>query len=319
MKTQSAQKCPEGNISNTSGQIQKKTYRSRCFVVTFWCKDEPIFTNKMAYLAYTAEVCPTTNRHHWQAFLYSKEKMTEGGLAKHLKTDSSYGLDTKVEFMDGSFESNAKYCSKMHEGKLIEHGRKPSQGERMDLDRIKKTIINGKSVDDITMEDPYLHHKYGRTMEKIEDIVMRKRKRTEMTKGIWFWGSTGRGKSHRTFTPHMDEDFYLYKNDKGWWDGYNGQDLVIINEFRGSIPFAEMLELCDKWPYKVSRRGREPMPFTSKKIIVNSSMHPKDIYPNLLNESFLQLERRFEIINIGANDWSQFTEEELDIYRGINN
>lgn len=75
-----------------------------------------------------------------------------------------------------------------------------------------------------------------------------------------------------------------------------GQETVIINEFRGGILFSELLELVDKWPKQVRRRNREPLPFISKNVIITSALHPKDVYHNISeNDSFAQLERRFEI------------------------
>ena len=64
-------------------------------------------------------------------------------------------------------------------------------------------------------------------------------------------------------------------------EGYRQQDIVIINEFRGQIPYSELLDLIDKWPKTVKRRNREPVPFTSKHVIITSSLHPKDVYKNL--------------------------------------
>ena len=138
-------------------------------------------------------------------------------------------------------------------------------------------------------------HQYGRTLDRLEDIRMRSVARTEMTKGVWLWGPTGTGKSHRA--ANMEGTQYWWTNDNGWWDGYKQQDVVILNDFRGNIAYGEMLQMVDKWPYAVRRRGREPMPFTSKMVVVTSSLHPKDVYKNLSAEDKLaQLERRFDII-----------------------
>lgn len=97
-----------------------------------------------------------------------------------------------------------------------------------------------------------------------------------MTEGFWYYGETGVGKSHRAFAEAGD-DVYVWVDDNGWWDGYTGQEVVIINDFRGGIKYNELLQLIDKWPYSVRRRGRPPMPFTSKKIIITSSMSPDQV------------------------------------------
>jgi hypothetical protein len=119
-----------------------------------------------------------------------------------------------------------------------------------------------------------------------------------MTKAEWIYGSTGTGKSHYAFNNYSPDTHYLYPNDGGWWDGYTGQEIVIINEFRGGIMYSELLELLDKWPKTVRRRGREPVPFLAKLVIITSSLHPKNIYQGVLekDDSIDQLLRRIKVI-----------------------
>lgn len=196
----------------------------------------------------------------------------------------------------GTSEEASRYCKK--DGDYVEYGDLgPGQGSRSDLLQIKNEIMNGTKVDQILLEDPELYHKYGRTFNKIEDLAMRRKWRTEMTQGIWYYGRTGVGKSHTAFENYDPTTHYLYPNDNGWWDGYTQQETVIINDFRGEIPYNMMLQMIDKWPFSVRRRNREPMPFTSKYVIITSSLHPADIYHNRNDEDKIeQLLRRLHVI-----------------------
>lgn len=199
----------------------------------------------------------------------------------------------------GSAADNIAYCTK--DGNYEEIGTRPKQGKRVDLDKIKNDIIEGKKVEDICIEDPMTYHMYGRTLNKIEDIAMRKNYRTEMTKGIWYWGETGVGKSHKAFEGFTPETHYVLPNDNGWWDAYKQQDTVIINDFRGEIKYNELLNLVDKWPFTVKRRNREPLPFTSKLVIITSSLPPDQIYHNRNDEDKIeQLLRRFVVTKVGG-------------------
>lgn len=191
-----------------------------------------------------------------------------------------------------------KYCKK--DNKFVAWGEEPKgQGFRTDLLELRDKIANGTTVDEICMDNPILYHQYGRTFNHIEDICLRKKFRTTMTRGIWYWGRTGTGKSHIAFDGYDPETAYNVPNDNGWWDGYKQQKTVIFNDFRGEIPYNQMLQLVDKWPCTVRRRGREPMPFTSEFVIVTSSLPPWDIYTKRAQEDEIgQLLRRFEVVKL---------------------
>lgn len=174
-----------------------------------------------------------------------------------------------------------------------------SQGSRTDLKEITDKIMSGElKVNQIKIDNPMLYHQYGRTLNEVEDLYLRKQFRTEMTQGVWLFGPTGVGKSHLAFMDFDPETTYEWKkNDKGWQDGYNGQETVIINEFRGGdMTYDQLLELVDKWPCTVSRRGREPVPFLAKTVIITSSLAPEDIFKNRnKKDSIAQLHERFVV------------------------
>lgn len=250
--------------------------------------------SKMKYLIIGKETCPSTNRKHWQGYVEFKNPYTLNSIKKLFKDDKIH-----VEARKGSARQASDYCKK--EGNFKEYGSISKQGERTDLDRLKDEILTeGLKVDDIVIDNPTMYHQYGRTLHKIEDLKMRKIFRTEQTKGIWYWGETGVGKSHKAFEGYTPDTHYVWQYEQsGWQDGYCQQETVIMNEFRGQVKYSELLELLDKWPYSVKRRHREPMPFTSKLIIITSSMHPKDIYTNIdAKDSLKQLYRRCEIVEI---------------------
>lgn len=260
-----------------------------------WMKQE-----EADYVAYGAEVCPTTGRHHQQAFMHFKSQRTIN-VARLAKTLEKH----HVEPMYGSIGQNEDYCSKENNGELVEFGKKPEQGKRTDIEAVRDRIMKGQAtVDEITVENPEMFHQYGRTMTRLEDIALRKRFRTQMTEGVWYVGPTGVGKSHRVFDGYNPETHYLWKlNDNGWQDGYCGQPIVIMNDFRGEIKYNEMLQLIDKWPFTVPRRGREPAPFLAERVLITSSLTPEQVYNRRAEEdSLAQLSRRISVVEIGSGD-----------------
>jgi len=46
------------------------------------------------------------------------------------------------------------------------------------------------------------------------------------------------------------------KMNNNWWDGYCGQDTVIMDDFRATAcPFDELLRVLDRYPLKVQMKG----------------------------------------------------------------
>lgn len=266
--------------------------KSREWSLTLW--SEPEFNEKQfRYLVTGEEICPTTGKTHWQTYLYYYN-------AKSFDEVRNYfgKKNTHVELTKGEPKENVAYCTK--DEKFKEYGELPQQGKRTDLADIADEIAKGKSVDAITLENPMLYHQYGRTLNKLEELAMMKLWRKEMTKCIWYYGPTGVGKSHKAFENYSNETHYVIScNDKGWWEGYRQQETVILNDFRGKISYEELLTLVDKWPYSVPRRGTFPMPFTSKLLIITSSLPPDKIYHNREAEDSLeQLYERIEVIKL---------------------
>eukprot|EP00873_Tetraselmis_striata_P044649 jgi/Tetstr1/464913/TSEL_009647.t1 len=202
--------------------------------------------------------------------------------------------------MRGTLRQNDAYCSK--EDVYNHVGLKPYPGARRDIEAVKDEILAGNiTSDEVCLANPEFHHKYGRTLDRIEAIALRKRFRTEMTKGIWYTGPTASGKSHKVFDGFDPDTHYVKNLNEEWWDGYKGHPVVIFNEFRGQIKFSELLDLVDKWPKTVKWRNREAVPFLAKEIRIASIKPPEHVFARIVEneeEPWGQFQRRFTVINL---------------------
>lgn len=248
------------------------------------------------YMKYTVERGKKKNVLHIHAIVYYKNPR----YFSSLKTKYPRARIEVIKCMEKCIEYVGKEDTRV--AGPFEFGEKPSQGRRNDLEDIALQIIKGKSVNELAFENPGTYVRYHRGLHALEDIKPGNH-RTEMTKGIWYWGKTGVGKSHIIFDGYDEKTHYLWTNDGEWWDNYNGQEIVILNDFRGEIKYNMLLQLVDKWPMFVRRRGRAPVRFTSKKVLIASSLPPDLVYKNRDSEdSIEQLLRRFEVICLNKID-----------------
>jgi len=283
--------------------------KTRAFVVTQWNLEanyaEIMAKNNIRFIAYGEETCPETGRKHHQTYMYLHEKRNTG--VKTLKKMGDWWGEKHcyVAAMRGSFTQNEDYCEK--EGDLVKIGDEPTQGARGDLAECKNAILAGElSVDDICVEDPETFHQYGRTLERLEAIALRRKWRTEMTEGIWYHGPTAAGKSHKAFHDYDPSTHYVKNLQEDWWDGYKGQETVILNEFRGQVTFSELLDLADKWPKNVKWKCKESVPFLAKRIIVTSVLTPEQVYKNKEDEDdWGQFHRRFKTVELKKRSLDQ--------------
>lgn len=263
-----------------------------------------IYQEKILHtLAGQLETCPTTGRLHWQLFIKFKKPIRGKAAGKCFPWDwlsltpQTYGEE---EWM-ANYSKKAKTATP---GTYFFYGKEVSQGSRTDLNDIRDEIVrtNGRGLDDIILDRPMLYHQYGRTMNKLKEIVMKKNKRTECPKGIWLYGDTGVGKSWQAFKKYAPEykDYYPWMKDEEFQENYEQQECVIINEFRGQIKYSNLLEMLEEWDTcYVKKKNMAPIPFNSKCVLVTSALHPSEVYCNLsINDKLDQLLRRFEIIRL---------------------
>lgn len=244
------------------------------------------------YITWGKETAPTTGTKHLQGYLYHASGTTIRALSKKI-------TGAHWEQARGSPEQNRDYCHKDFD--FEEYGELPNQGKRTDLKQLAEKILSGGlTVQQIRQEDPGSYHHYGRTLEKLEDDYARKLRRTTQTRGTWIHGPTGTGKSHRAFDGFDPGSHYVHPlDDKGWWDGYTGQRIVILEDFRGELPYNQLLRILDKYPYSVPRRSRQPIPFVAEQVIITSSLSPQEVYHRRNDQdSIEQLLRRIEVVHL---------------------
>lgn len=209
--------------------------------------------------------------------------------------------------------SEAKaYCMKddTRIGGPWEHGSDlaiPSeQGERMDLLAVKRKVEEGVSEGDIA-SDPNLFPTWVRHYKAIERYrrLIRKQERSWITFTTVYWGASGLGKTRRAAAEAGENAYWLKRpmNNQIWWDGYDGQECVVIDEFYGWIPRHMMQNICDRYPLLVENKGGST-PFLAKRIIITSNEPPVNWWKKVgLGAMERRLQNDFGKVVYMASEW----------------
>lgn len=251
------------------------------------------------YVVAGHELCPTTDKPHLQGYIELKHGMAAKTLEKICK---GIHLTWPVR---GSSDDNRVYCLKLEQeepnDKWFEEGEPGQQGRRFDLEEAMDSISNG--MDEMTFfeEHPGAAHGYMKSMDKYRMLVNKKKQRGYKKKNIRvYWGPTGTGKT-RTAIEEYPEAFILRETQTGWWwDGYDGEECVIIDEFQGNIPLSQLLGILDGYSCQVAIKGGSTL-LCAKTIIITSNHDPDSWYRHCNPLSRAALTRRIDRVDAYTN------------------
>lgn len=108
----------------------------------------------------------------------------------------------------------------------------------------------------------------------------------------WYTGPSGTGKSRKAYEDHPGA---YRKMCNKWWDGYKGEEVVIIDDLdKKHDVMAHHLKIwADHYPFIAESKGGAKM-IRPKKIIITSNYTPEDIW-GFDEQSRGPIERRYKI------------------------
>lgn len=224
-----------------------------------------------SYCIYQVERSPQTGSLHFQGYVELV------GQKRFEFIHNNYdGLETAhLEVRRGSQAQAVAYCSKVDskiEGPW-EWGERKLQGQRMDLQGVKRAIDNGMGMDlvaDSFFPEWCRFNKAFETYKRIKTV-----KRNWPMDIVIYVGPTRSGKSREA--ARLWPDAYWLSVDK-WWQDYKGEETVILDEFYGSVmPFKSLLKLMDRYPMQVENKGGSCQ-FVSRRLVFTSNQEPEFWY-----------------------------------------
>lgn len=199
------------------------------------------------------EVAPTTGTPHLQMFVQFTVRKRLQSVRKHFPL--SY-----CRPMMSTPEAASRYC--MKDGEFLEWGSMISHTNTLQCKwRLFAEQATQGKFDEM---DPGMMIRHYATAKKLRsEIPEADNVPLPKPAGIWVWGVPGTGKT--TTVTNAYEGCYLKEPNK-WWDGYEAQDVVVIDEFAKDFP-QDIKRLIKVWG--------DRLPFVAESKGVSHKIRPK--------------------------------------------
>lgn len=222
------------------------------------------------------ECCPSTGRHHRHGIIHFEHPKRQLGVQRAIHI-----TDCHVEVQLGTPEQAVEYASK--NGIVHESGRPRGRrrGNRTDLAGVVECIRDGSTPSEIDISHPLVGAKYGSWVRRVFADTLRRKQLVFRTMAVVvLWGEPGTGKSRKAFADAGDDSFVFPLQRPGtcWFDTYEGQDTLVIDEFEGELPLNHLLKILDGHRFTGELKGSHTHPIWTK-VWLTSNTHPKDWYP----------------------------------------
>lgn len=301
--------------------------RTKYWLLTFF-KDEIIQTHqsyfkeifqeneqKIQYFVYQIERAPDTGRLHIQAYLCLRDRARLPGVKQLVKDQTVH-----CEPRRGTHKQAVDYCTKEEtriEGPF-EYGEEPLDSRKRKLDDIKKSIDEGWTDLDIANEHFGIWCRYFKAFREYR--MLSQPTRNFKTEVRVYYGPTGVGKSRRA---SYEAGPNAYRKPLGeWWDGYDGESNVIIDDYYGWLRFDELLRCLDRYPHRVPIKGGF-VNFAPRLVIITSNVEPRGWYDTeRINQfRFDALVRRFDVVEEMTEQWTEPdpNKETVDTLQSVQN
>jgi hypothetical protein len=257
-------------------------------------------TNECLGISAGLELCPKTGTPHIQGYVRLNDAVKKGRFRKIIGPNAKGENQFWMKKADADWTANAKYTSK--DECVVWHKVPPlgHQGARTDLSNFREAVKRG--ADDAELFEQHLPilAKYPRLEGRLKQSFLKRSTREfRDVQVIVHWGAAGTGKTRKPY----EEGAYLFDDyENGWWDGYEGESVICLDEFYGGIKFNSLLRLLDGYQCRLKVKGGFTYAQWSK-IYITSNVDPSSWYPNIVDERKQALARRItQIIHFNGAD-----------------
>ena len=261
----------------------------------------------MKFLVFQEETCPDTGRPHLQGYTEFKTPVRRLAFQRWLGDAVCHCNASK-----GSADENVTYCTKEETRRAGPWtiGEAGGQGQRTDLAALQASLLEGATNRELweTCFPTMVRYHRAVAAYRFEAVVGEPRDPPTVTV---YYGPTGTGKTRRVYHETGNSIYVVDVADRGkqpWFDGYQGQDNVLIDDYNGEYGVNFLKRLLDRYPMTVQVKGGYTH-WRPKHIYITSNTNPDCWYAGSVAADQAAIMRRITtIIHMTELDQDMFQE-----------
>lgn len=243
---------------------------ARHHMITFWTKPEITQMDKIRYAVFGEEICPETKKTHWQGYVEFYKPQRSNTAYKIFNNDKKI----KVLQRRGTREQARDYCMKDNKYEIFGKWIK-GQGHRTDLESIVAELEEGKKLSELMLEQPSLFCQYRNGLKDIASCVTKnKTKEFRELEVIFITGPTGCGKTRLAME---QAEYRIQGTQLAWWQDYDGEDIICIDEYNNDVNITEMLNLLDGYQLRLNVKGSHTYANWTK-VFITSNLKVEELH-----------------------------------------
>lgn len=290
----------------TKEEPKKIPSKCRRWFFTIWKMDTDWpaiwedFNDIIRCIVVQKEMGKKKGRLHWQGFIhmYDQCRLTK---IRNLLNLGKGKNSAEIQRQKGTYKQAKTYCTKVETSQNEQYifGKPSGQGCRTDWEHIKFMLKHGKRMIEIADSHFSDFVRYSKGIKAYQALIMQERARQWRDVDVtWISGPTGLNKTRKALnynktTNKSDPDVFKINAAGGlkWFDGYEGQKTLLIDEFKNQIEFCRLLDLLQGHSCSIEYKGGMTYALWDK-VIITTNLRKGDIYPNITGELRAPLWRR---------------------------
>lgn len=197
--------------------------------------------------------------------------------------------------------------------------------EKISMEQVLERIRDGENIYELAKQNVQVALNINKLQTYKAGIT--KPKEVEGVRGIWLWGEPGAGKSYirKLIKEELNETPYIRCLNTHFWNNYNDERIIIVEDFNTIMPKAEERQYRPKWltEFKIIADRYECMVeikggYTNLQhdwYIVTSNQNIEDLLENLETRDAKALLERFQILYMNKNNREEIQRKILDIIK----